>query len=224
MGFYRKIKYFLVHTLMFSNKKAQELIDSGFIEVNGKRIFENHVIDDHWEIKVNGKIVRPEKTFTYLKFYKPVGFQSSLNRDVKDNISRFFREKDLAIAGRLDKQSEGLLLLSNDGKWVEKICNPKFEKEKEYIVVLDKNPDADFINRFTKGVQIGKYKTLPCRCELIDKFTINVVLKEGKNRQIRKMCLTLGYNVLVLKRIRIGTIELDQLKRGEWETLNLTSK
>ncbi|WP_317896983.1 pseudouridine synthase [Aurantibacillus circumpalustris] len=201
---------------MLSNKRAQELIDQGLVEIDGIKIYENCLLEEHSEIKVNGKIERKGKEFVYLKFNKPAGFESSLNAAIPDNIGLFFNAyENLAIAGRLDKHSEGLMLLSNDGKWVENICNPKFEKEKEYIVTLDKIPNEDFFTNFRNGVKIGAYLTSPCICEAIENNKIKVILKEGKNRQIRRMCKTLNYQVLKLVRIRIDQIVLQNLDVGE---------
>jgi 23S rRNA pseudouridine2604 synthase len=150
-------------------------------------------------------------------FYKPAGFESTLNTRIEKNLSPFFKEyPDLAIAGRLDKQSEGLLLLSNDGKWIENLCNPKYEKEKEYIVTVDKNITNTFIERFINGVEIDGFVTKKCICEKIDQTTLRIILTEGKNRQIRKMCMVLGYNVLTLKRTRISTFFLSTLEEGNF--------
>ena len=218
MSFYRKIKYFLVHSLMLSNKRAQELIEAGKIEIDGIKVYENCLIEDHSEVKVNGKIERKKKEYVYYKFYKPRGFESTLNKSMVSNVSDFFREHhDLAIAGRLDKQSEGLLLLSNNGKWVEQLCNPKFEKEKEYLVWLDKNPNELFLSSFRTGVFIGDCTSKTCTCELIEPLVIKVILKEGKNRQIRRMCKVLGYEVVRLKRIRVHVFELSALIEGARE-------
>jgi 23S rRNA pseudouridine2604 synthase len=218
LSFYRRIKYFLVHTLMYSNKKAQEHIEKGLVMLDGKVVSENMLLNDASEIRIDGKIVREKKEFVYLKFNKPAGFESTLNTGIKDNLATFFSGyQHLSIAGRLDKQSEGLLILSNDGKWVEQQCNPKFEKEKEYLVTLDKNPDDNFIEAFTKGVLIGNYLTKPCKCYLVNSITINVVLTEGKNRQIRRMCKALGYHVIKLQRIRIADMCLNALYIGEIE-------
>ncbi len=201
---------------MMSNKKAQELIDSGLVEVDGEKIAENCMLSPDSEIKVKGITERAKKEFVYLKFNKPRGFESSLNTSVPDNLSDFFKDyTNLAIAGRLDKQSEGLLLLSNDGKWVENMCNPKFEKEKEYMVTLNKLPNDLFLNTFRTGVQIGRYFTAPSTCERLEDFNIKVILKEGKNRQIRRMCKTLHYEVLKLQRIRIDHILLEDLEVSE---------
>ena len=178
-------------------------------------VSENCFLEDYSEIRVNGNVVRPKKEFVYLKFYKPIGFESTLNTSIETNLSSFFKEYEgLAIAGRLDKQSEGLLVLSNDGKWVERMCNPKFEKEKEYLVTLDKEPDSDFLISFQKGVKIGKHVTAPCSCSVIGQNQLTIVLKEGKNRQIRRMCKVLGYDVIILKRVRIDDIFLNDLASG----------
>jgi 23S rRNA pseudouridine2604 synthase len=216
MSFYRRIKYFLVHTLKLTNKEAQSLIDKGLVKINGQVITENCAITDDSEIIVNEKIERPKKKFVYLLFNKPAGFESTLNTKNENNLASFFEDhKDLAIAGRLDKQSEGLLLLSNDGKWIENICNPKFEKEKEYLVSLDKPITPEFIDLFKNGVAIDGFITKNCFCEKINENSIRVILTEGKNRQIRKMCIVLGYNVLTLKRIRISNFVLDSLQIGK---------
>ncbi|MBA2611272.1 MAG: rRNA pseudouridine synthase [Bacteroidetes bacterium] len=222
MSFYRRIKYFLVHTLKHSNKVAQELIDKGHVEVNGLTIAENCILYANSEIKVNGIIEQEKKEFVYLKFHKPAGYESTLNKNIAQNLSAFFaHHNELFIAGRLDKQSEGLLILSNDGKWVEELCNPKFEKEKEYLVELDKPITTLFVTSFMNGVEIDAYLTKKCFCEKINETTIKVILTEGKNRQIRKMCKVLGYNVLKLKRTRVSNFLLTDLQLGKIEFIKI---
>jgi len=211
----------LVHSLHHNNKAAQELIDKGLVEIDGEKILNNCMVSDGAEIRVKGLIERPKKEFVYLKFYKPVGFESTLNNSIANNLSPFFSgHSDLAIAGRLDKQSEGLLLLSNDGKWIERLCNPKFEKEKEYLVTLDRKPNESFTVAFEKGIQLGRYLTAPCICVHLEASLIKVILKEGKNRQIRRMCKALDYTVLKLKRTRIDEIYLENLDSGEKRRLS----
>ncbi len=223
MSFSKKLKYYLVHSLSYSNKGAQELIDKGNIRINDATVIENCLIDACSEITINGHVVRLKKIFVYIKFYKPIGYQSSLNGQVDNSLAHFFTDYEgLAIAGRLDKQSEGLLLLSNDGKWIEKLCNPHYEKEKEYLVTLNKNPDSNFIHAFKNGVRIGNYLTKSCACAIISDNRIKVVLKEGKNRQIRRMCKVLGYNVLQLKRTRIAEIHLIDLSPGDLSLIDNT--
>ena len=201
-----------------NNAQAQEALDKDEVLIDGIIVKENVIIKDDSEIIVAGKIARAKTEFIYIKLYKPAGYESTLGVKVPDNLLEFFKDyKGLSIAGRLDKASEGLLLLSNDGKWVENITNPKFEKEKEYQVLLDKAPNDEFVTLFEKGVNIGYHVTKPCVCKILKDNWINVVLKEGKNRQIRKMCKTLGYNVLTLKRTRIDGFKLDKLNAGNLE-------
>lgn len=222
MSFYRRIKYYLVHTLKHTNESAQELLEKGVVELDGKIVKDNVFLTDEHEIKVNGEVVRKKKDFIYIKFHKPAGYESTLSPNVENNLSEFFKDvKGISIAGRLDKASEGLLLLSNNGKWVENITNPVFEKEKEYEVELDKIPDSTFAEKFTKGVNIGYHTTKPCECEILKGNAIRVKLKEGKNRQIRKMCKTLGYNVVKLKRTKIDNLELGNLDAGKWEFITI---
>lgn len=222
MGFYRKVKYFLVHTLMLDNKTAQQLIVGGQVQINGKTIFENCLVHEHEEITVGGKVVRNKTSHVYLKFYKPAGFESTLNKNVNNNIACFFEGyPGLSIAGRLDKASEGLLLLSNNGKWVQELCNPDSEKEKEYLVTLDKIPPACFFEAFSTGVRIGKHTTKPCKSFAVNDNTFTVILTEGKNRQIRRMCWNLGYAVQHLKRTRIHNFTLDSLEPGAVEIVKI---
>lgn len=216
MGFSRKLKYFLVHIHKISNKDAQAHIDSGGIRINGHHVMENVHISQTDLIELNGVVLQRPRKFNYLKFYKPRGYQSSCNPSVPDNLSGFFAGLPaLSIAGRLDKDSEGLLLLSDDGKWVETICHPGNNKEKEYLVQLEHEMEATFQANFSKGVDIGNYITRPCVCERIDRRTIRVILKEGKNRQIRRMCAKLGNRVNSLKRVRIADQHLGDMKPGE---------
>ncbi len=222
MGFYRRVKYFLVHTLMLSNKEAQKLIDEGNVQLDGVVIFENCLLNDSCEIKVNNEVVRAKKEFVYLLFNKAAGLESTLNNNVSNNLSGFFIGfSGLAIAGRLDKASEGLLLLSNDGKWIENLCNPASEKEKEYIVELDKPITGLFVEALKNGVPIDNFITKKCFCEKQNETTLKVILTEGKNRQIRKMCKTLGYNVLKLKRTRIDGFFLENLPENNFKIIKI---
>jgi 23S rRNA pseudouridine2604 synthase len=221
MSFSRRVVYFLVHTLGYTNKEAQALIEKRLVLVNAVPLTGNVLLDDDSEITIGGRVVRPHKKPVYLKFNKPAGYESSLNPAVKNNLATFFEGLgELFIAGRLDKQSEGLLILSNNGKWVEMLCNPKFEKEKEYRVLLDRVPDEKFLEAFRSGVRVGHSISQPCFCERLEGTTIRVILKEGKNRQIRRMCHNLGYGVMQLKRTRVWEFQLDNLAPGKFERIN----
>lgn len=216
MSFRRRIKYFLVHTLSYTNKEAQAFIDARKVLINGLDTDGNQLLDETSEIILNGTVVRERTEFVYIKFNKPEGYECSLNKNVPRNLTPFLvNYPPLAIAGRLDKASKGLLLLSNDGKWVQNICHPQYEKTKEYLVTLDKFPANEFREEFRRGVQIGSSRSLPCECAWVEGNTIRVILTEGKNRQIRRMCRRLGYEVQGLQRTRIDNWELSDLKEGE---------
>ncbi len=202
--------------MKLTNKEAKEAIGSGRVCIDGAVVMDNIEIEDWSEISLDNLVVRQRKKRVYLKFFKPKGMESTLNTSIEGNLASFFAGYEgLSIAGRLDKNSEGLLLLSNDGKWIEKIINPKFIKEKEYLVLLDKPIDDEFCNKFSNGVDIGFYITQACYCEKQTDRQVRVILTEGKNKQIRRMCKALGFNVIKLKRIRIHTYLIENMKEGE---------
>ncbi len=218
MGQGKKIQYFLVHTLKYSNKQARTLIAERRVRVENEVIEKNVLINHTSEIAVDGKIVRAKPR--YYKYYKPVGFVSSLNPNVTDSLYPIFKEHlPLVIAGRLDKASEGLLIVTNDGKWAKRITDPNTLKEKEYVVKVDKSINGDFAEKMSGGVDIGFYITRPCRCKILDEHTFNIILTEGKNKQIRRMCKSLGYKVTFLKRIRIDKISIENQEVGTFMLL-----
>lgn len=219
MGFGRRIQYFLVHTLKYTNKEAKVLITEGRVKVGSEVIDSNITVKDSDEITVDGKLVKKYAP-VYLKYYKPVGYVSSLNENVKDSLFETFKDHlPLTIVGRLDKLSEGLLILTNDGKWAKQVTDPKNHKEKEYIVKVDKQIANDFVEKMSAGVDIGFYFTKPSKCRLIDSSTFGIVLTEGKNKQIRRMCKTLGYHVVFLKRVRIDKYEIGNQEINTFQVL-----
>ena len=154
-----------------------------------------------------------------LAYNKPKGIETTL---ATDSENKTIADIDFGVGrvfpiGRLDKESHGLLLLTNDGELANEMMHPRFEKTKEYIVRLSKNIVKKDVDRLEKGMMIGKKRTAPCNVETMPKNTIRMTLKEGKNRQIRRMCGAMSYEVLDLQRIRFGDIKLASLKLGEWE-------
>ena len=213
MSFRLRIKYFLIHRLNYTNKTASVLISSGKLTVNGKEIRENEVLDDADELRLDGEILKSKTEYKYYALNKPVGIESTFNKEIKDNLGTAFPFSDeFFIAGRLDKASEGLLLISNDGKWVHGLTRPEFKKEKEYIVDVDKEITHDFLKKMGGGMDIGICITEPCRIEKKEEKTFSIILTEGKNKQIRRMCKTLGFRVLKLKRTRIDKFYLADLE------------
>ncbi len=213
MSFRLRIKYFLIHRLNYTNKTAGALISSGKLTVNGKVIRSNELLQEEDELKLGDEILKPKPVYQYFALHKPRGIESTFNEVIKDNLCTVFPFTDeFIVAGRLDKASEGLLIISNDGKWVHSITRPEFGKEKEYIVETDKEIDQEFISKMSAGVDIGICVTQPCFAEKIDVKTFKIILKEGKNKQIRRMCKKLGFRVQALKRVRIDKFHLSDLK------------
>ena len=217
MTFRNRLQYFLVKRLQISNKKALELITLGECRVAGKQVFENVEIQAFQEIVWKEEILREEKKLHYIAFYKPVGIETTLNQTIPDNLQAIlpFEEK-LFPVGRLDKASEGLLLLTNDGRLFDKTLRKEHQTEKEYIVTVDKPITESFILQMSSGITIMGQTTLPCSVEALDEHTFSIILVQGLNRQIRRMCYKLDYEVLSLKRIRIDQIHLGDLQPSEY--------
>jgi 23S rRNA pseudouridine2604 synthase len=218
MNFRFKLKYFLVKKLKISNKEAEIIIAEGLVIINEKVIFENCQIHEKDDIYYQKTLLQTGKIYKYYKLYKPAGIECTLNKEIPENLLPFLPEPDLFVVGRLDKASEGLLLLTNNGKIFDKTLKETHAIEKEYLVGLDKAFDPSFIQKMTTGVTILGQTTLPCKLYPIDTHNFRIILTEGKNRQIRRMCYKLGYEVLFLKRIRIGSLVLGNVTPGQAET------
>lgn len=217
MSFRLNIKYYLVHHLGFTNKEAIRAINSGNLVVNGEAVLENIAFDETSEIYYNNEALKPHTPFTYIALYKPRGIETTHNPDIEANLNTVFHfEKHLGFAGRLDKDSEGLLILTNDGKYIQKMSSPAYEKEKEYLVTVNRELTDIFFEKIAAGVDIMICITKPCFAERVSDFEFRIILTEGKNRQIRRMCKALGYSVTRLVRIRIDHITLDGLQPGEY--------
>lgn len=202
--------------MQISNARAKELIAANIVMVNAENVNDNIFIKETDWVEVNGKIIQEGKKIIYVALHKPRGIECTLNPDISDNLNGFihFKEK-LFPVGRLDKESEGLLILTNDGYLFNKTINPKSEVEKEYIVTVNKAITDDFIFKMSRGVEILGKITLPCPVEKIDDLTFKITLVQGLNRQIRRMCYKLDYLVTSLKRVRIGNVYLSDLPVGE---------
>lgn len=174
-------------------------------------------------IYVDGKLVQDAKREqVYLAFNKPVGVVCTTDQRDPDNIIDFinFPQRIFPI-GRLDKLSEGLILLTSDGDIVNKILRSRYNHEKEYIVTVDKLINDDFLERMSAGVPILDTVTKQCKVEVISKFTFRIVLTQGLNRQIRRMCEYLGYEVVKLKRVRIMSVKLKNTEVGSYRKLSI---
>ena len=222
MSYRDKLQYLLVKKLNISNAQAKEIILSKKVLVNTENVCDNIVILETDAVFYNNEIIQIGKKLIYVALYKPRGIECTLNEKIDQNLSTIinFQEK-LFPVGRLDKESEGLLILTNDGYYFNKTINPASEVEKEYIVTVNKPITNEFILEMSKGVEILGQITLPCIMEILDEFTFKIILVQGLNRQIRRMCFKLNYMVISLKRVRIGKEHLENLQAGEYRTIDL---
>ena len=219
-----RINKFLSEAGFCSRREADKLIDIGVVQINGKVPEMGTKVQANDVVTVDGKEVKNKQTENiYIAFNKPVGIVCTTDTRVeKDNIIDYinFPSRIFPI-GRLDKPSEGLILLTNDGDIVNKILRARNNHEKEYIVSVNKPVTADFLKRMGNGVPILETVTRKCEVKQISKNTFKITLTQGLNRQIRRMCEYLGYEVIRLKRTRIMNISLDT-NRGKWR--HLTTK
>jgi 23S rRNA pseudouridine2604 synthase len=222
MTFRNRLQYLLVVRLQISNKEALHLIISGKVLVNGIISKSNCELTQTDEIIFEGKVLQEAKKLIYIAFYKPRGIETTLNVAIEDNLKAILPfEADIFPVGRLDKESEGLLLLTNDGTVYDKILRNENKTEKDYVVQVDKPITFEFLETMSEGIVIMGNKTLPCKLIQIDDFTFKITLIQGLNRQIRRMCYKLDYEVLGLKRVRIGDVNLENLNAGEYRILEV---
>lgn len=206
-----------------SRRKADALISGGKVKVNGELADLGIKVTIKDEISVEGKIITKKVIPVYLAFNKPVGITCTTEIDIKGNIISFINyPQRIFPVGRLDKPSEGLIFLTNDGDIVNKILRAGNNHEKEYIVTVDRKISTQFIKKMSLGVPILDTITKKCSVRKINDFTFNITLTQGLNRQIRRMCTYLGYEVKTLKRIRIMNISLGKLKVGEYRSFTST--
>lgn len=204
-----------------SRRAADDLIASGRVRVNGELAVMGLKVTSDDTITVDGNLVSNKPPLIYLALNKPRGIECTTNRKVKDNIVDFINHKERIFPiGRLDKDSEGLILMTNDGDIVNKILRARNNHEKEYIVTVNKPITEDFITRMSKGVPILDTVTKESFVERIDEKTFRIILTQGLNRQIRRMTEYLGFKVMTLKRIRIMNIKLGSLKLGTYRSLS----
>lgn len=216
-----RINKYLSETGYCSRRGADKLIEQGRVYVNGLKAELGTRVNDGDRVEVNGEGVRKkEEDFVYIALNKPVGIVCTTDTRVeKDNIVDFMKyPKRIFPIGRLDKPSEGLILMTNDGDIVNKILRARNHHEKEYIVTVNRPIDKKFIKDMSNGVPILDTVTRKCFVEKIDSHTFRIILTQGLNRQIRRMCEHLGYRVRKLKRIRIMNIHLDT-PVGKWRYL-----
>ncbi|WP_346885015.1 23S rRNA pseudouridine(2604) synthase RluF [Clostridium sp. UBA4395] len=204
-----------------SRREADKFIESDKVYVNGILATLGTRVSPTDTVVVDGKTIKPKSNKVYIALNKPVGITCTTEAHVKGNIIDFvnYHERIFPI-GRLDKPSEGLIFLTNDGDMVNKILRAGNNHEKEYVVSVDKPITKEFINSMENGIPILGTVTKQCKVRKIGKCTFNIILTQGLNRQIRRMCEYLGFKVTSLKRIRIMNVSLSNLPTGKWRYLS----
>ncbi len=216
-----RINKYLSEVGYCSRRAADKLIEQGRVTINGQIPEMGTKVIEGDEVRVDGEAVtKSNEKLVYLAFNKPIGIVCTTDTRVeKDNIIDFINyPKRIFPIGRLDKPSEGLIFLTNDGDIVNKILRARNGHEKEYIVNVDKPITSHFLNKMRNGVPILDTVTRKCEVEIISKYQFKIILTQGLNRQIRRMCEYLGYHVKRLKRVRIMNITLD-IPIGKWRDL-----
>ncbi|MDQ0880765.1 23S rRNA pseudouridine(2604) synthase RluF [Peribacillus sp. V2I11] len=215
-----RINKFISESGITSRRGADKWIAEGRVTINGTVAELGSQAEPGDDVRVDGKPIKVEQQNVYIALNKPIGITSTTEKHIKGNIVDFVNHPlRIFHIGRLDKDSSGLILLTNDGDIVNEILRAENKHEKEYVVTVDKPLTASFIKDMSSGVEILDTKTLPCKVEQLTKYTFNITLMQGLNRQIRRMCSALGYEVRDLHRIRIMNIHLDGLAIGQWRDL-----
>jgi len=216
-----RINKFLTQANYCSRRQADKLIEAGRVRIDSRTAKLGDQVKQGERVLVDGKEIKLSQSKIYLAFHKPVRIICTTDLQSKDNIVDYLHYPErIYPVGRLDVNSSGLILLTNDGTIVNKILKGRYKIEKEYLVTVDKSLTPDFMNGLEGGILMDGYKTMPAKVKKLADKEFSIVLKEGKNRQIRRMCEKFGYNVLKLKRVRIGNIELGDLSVGRYRKLN----
>lgn len=215
-----RINKYLSESGIVSRRGADKWIADGKVTINGNLAELGSQVEDGDDVRVDGKPVVVEQPLVYLVLNKPVGITSTTERHIKGNIVDFVNHPlRIFHIGRLDKDSDGLILLTNDGDIVNEILRSENKHEKEYIVTVNEKITDTFIEKMASGVNILGTKTLPCKVRKMGPNTFNIILTQGLNRQIRRMCSALGFTVKRLQRVRIMNISIEGLTIGEWREL-----
>lgn len=202
-----------------SRKEANRIIEEGRVIVNGELAFPGQWVEEYDDILLDGEKLKPKERI-YIALNKPIGITCTAANDVEDNVIQYMNYPEYIFpVGRLDKPSQGLILMTNDGDLANGILEADNNKEKEYVVTVDKEFDDKFIEGMSKGVDIGDAITRPCKVTRVNENTFNIILTQGLNKQIRRMSKAFGFNVVKLDRVRIMNIKIDGIEYGKWRNL-----
>ena len=220
-----RLNKYIASSGICSRREADKLIESGKVKVNGSIADLGTRVTEGDSVEVDGKSVTPEDSMIYIAFNKPLGITCTTDRRDPSNIIDYinFSERIFPV-GRLDKNSSGLILLTNNGDIVNLLLRSENGHEKEYEVTIDRPYDKDFVKNMSNGVPVLGRMTLPAEVIPVNAKKFRIILKQGMNRQIRRMCEYLGYKVTRLKRIRFMNIKLGDLETGKWRYLTSKEK
>ena len=223
----KRLNKYISESGFCSRRGADKLIEANRVTINGKLPELGTKVQTGDEVKVDGKLISPsainKSDRIYIAYNKPIGITCTTEKHVRGNIIDAIGHKERIFPiGRLDKPSEGLIFLTSDGDIVNKILRAENAHDKEYIVTVDKPISERFIQRMSRGVPILGTITKPCIVRMKSRFVFTIILTQGLNRQIRRMCEYLDYEVKKLKRSRIMSVELGSLKPGQWRDLSQT--
>lgn len=215
-----RINKFISETGVCSRREADQWVGEKRVTINGEIAQLGSTVVPGDEVRVDGKLVGPKKKHVYIALNKPVGITCTTEKHIKGNIIDFVNHQERIFPiGRLDKDSQGLILLTNNGDIINKILRSENNHDKEYIVTVNKPITPSFIKGMSKGVKILGTTTKPCKVTMINELTFKIILTQGLNRQIRRMCQAFNYQVTQLKRVRIMNIKLNGLPIGKWRNL-----
>jgi len=222
-----RLQKYLAHAGNAARRKCEELIAAGRVSVNGMVVTEMGTqVQDGDEVRVDGQAVRTEEVRQYILYHKPMGEVSTVSDpEGRPTVLDRFRDFPARLypVGRLDFDSEGLLLLTNDGELAQRMLHPSSEVEKVYLARVAGDVPLDAIRRLREGVEIDGRKTSPAKVRAIRRTMVETVLlvtiHEGRNRQVRRMLEAVGHTVLLLRRVQFGPLQLGDLKRGQWRAL-----
>lgn len=220
-----RLNKYIASSGLCSRREADTLIESGKVTINGETAVQGSKVMDGDIVLVNGRKVTPDDDMIYIAFNKPLGVTCTTDKRDPSNIIDYigFDERIFPV-GRLDKNSSGLILLTNDGSIVNKLLRAENGHEKEYLVTVNRPYDKNFLRSMESGVPVLGQLTLPCKLKPAGDRTFKIILHQGLNRQIRRMCEYLGYKVTRLKRIRFMNISLGDLETGKWRYLTASEK
>ena len=215
-----RLNKYISETGVCSRRAADQWIADGRVSVNGQVAELGTQVDEGDRVEVDGKPIGGASQHVYLALNKPVGITCTTERHIAGNIVDFINHRERIFPiGRLDKDSEGLILLTNNGDIVNEILRAENGHEKEYVVTVDRPVTDQFLYGMAHGVEILGVRTQPCRVRRIASNVFGIILMQGLNRQIRRMCAVFDYQVRRLQRVRIINIKLGELKSGQWRNL-----